>query len=39
MLFKVIVTDSHPRAVGLASDFLKVISVGDLLVESIMHRH
>ncbi len=37
--FKIIVTDSHPRAVQLEDDFLKVISVGDLLVESILHRH
>lgn len=37
--FKVIVTDSHPRAVQLESEFLKVIPVGELLVESILRRH
>lgn len=37
--FKVIVTDSHPRAMDLKSDFLKVVSVGDLLVKSISYRH
>ena len=33
---KVVVTDSHPRAVELASDFLEVESVAPLLAE---HLH
>lgn len=37
--FKVVVTDSHPRAVELADDFLKVVSISDLMVESLFHRH
>lgn len=32
----VIVTDSHPRAVELADDFLHVIQTGQLLVESVL---
>jgi ribose-phosphate pyrophosphokinase len=37
--FKVVVTDSHPRAVELEDDFVKVVSVGNLLVESLFDTH
>jgi len=37
--YKIVVTDSHPRAVELQDDFVKVVSVGNLLVESLFHRH
>lgn len=37
--FKVVVTDSHPRAIELQDDFLKVVPIGNLLVESLFRRH
>ncbi|MBK9031458.1 MAG: ribose-phosphate diphosphokinase [Myxococcales bacterium] len=36
---RVVVTDSHPRAVELASDFLEVESVAPLLVEHLRESH
>lgn len=37
--FKIVVTDSHPHANELQDDFLKVVSIGNLLVESLFRRH
>lgn len=37
--FKIVVTDSHPRAIELQDDFLKVVPIGNLLVESLFRRH
>ncbi len=37
--FKIVVTDSHPRAVCLQDDFLKVVPIASLLVENLFKRH
>ncbi len=36
---KVVVTDSHPRAHALASDFLEVVSIAPVLVEHLNDNH
>jgi len=37
--YKIVVTDSHPRAVELEDDFVKVVSIASLLVESMFNHH
>ncbi len=37
--FKIVVSDSHPRAVDLRDDFLKVVPIANLLVENLFKRH
>jgi ribose-phosphate pyrophosphokinase len=37
--YKIVVTDSHPRAIELEDDFVKVVSIANLLVESIFNHH
>lgn len=37
--YKIVVSDSHPHAVELEDDFVKVVSIGNLLVESVFNHH